>query len=69
MLLNELRVSENLFGPLNIVITYVQIITLLELKEIVKSCLVEMHLLCTYCAIPNCYICQLCVNRVVFNKK
>ena len=60
MLLNEISLSDNSLGQLKIVTTNVQIITLFGLKRIVKSCLVQNY--SYYCAIPNCYVCQLYVN-------
>ena len=60
MLLNEISVSDNSLGQLKIVSTNVQIMTLFGLKRIVKSCLVQNY--SYYCAIPNCYVCQLYVN-------
>ena len=60
ILLNEISVSDNSLGQLKIVTTNVQIMTLFGLKQIVKSCLVQNY--SYYCAIPNCYVCQLYVN-------
>ena len=63
MLLNEISVSDKSLGQLKIVTTNVQIMTLFVLKQIVKSCLVQNY--SYYCAISNCYICQLYVKWVV----
>ena len=60
ILLNEISVSDNSLGQLKIITTNVQIMTLFGLKRIVKSCLVQNY--SYYCAIPNCYVCQLYVN-------
>ena len=60
MLLNEISLSDNSLGQLKIVTTNVQLMTLFGLKRIVKSCLVQNY--SYYCAIPNCYVCQLYVN-------
>ena len=60
MLLNEISVSDNSLGQLKIVTTNVQIMTLFGLKRIVKSCLMQIY--SYYCAIPNCYVCQLYDN-------
>ena len=60
MLLNGISLSDNSLGQLKIVTTNVQIMTLFGLKRIVKSCLVQNY--SYYCAIPNCYVCQLYVN-------
>ena len=63
MLLNEISVSDNPLGQLKIVTTNVQIMTLFGLKRIVKSCLVQNN--SYYCAIPNCYVCQLRLQPTV----
>ena len=66
MMLNEISLSDNSLGQLKFVTTNVQIMTLFGLKRIVKSCLVQNY--SYYCAIPNCYVCQLMSTESLFNK-
>ena len=56
LLLNEINSIVEPLDPLKSVVSNIQNVTLLGLKRIVKSYLMQKY--SYYCVIPNCYVCQ-----------
>ena len=63
MLLNEINSIIEPLYLLKSVVGNIQNVTLLGLKRTVKSYLLQKY--SYYCIIPNCYVCQSYVNRII----